>query len=288
MMRTWTWRSVTVALGLAVSTEALAVDVCRWAEVESDPFAGTQTIRTASGSTRLTLDKDGPHMTFMVFEPGVGTVELPAGFELQWVLADGTKIVFRSARATPALPRAYASEYSAGVVTGWETDYALTPEVIHAIAQSPLTAMRYTVSKERTIEVGEKHANAIQRDFACIASHLPPSEAGGGSGESVASGPVADAAEPGEVPKLAPPPGGGTQGGGGGGGLGAKTLLWSGAAVSGVAAIAFYGDAMILRSNFLDAPSEKGFQATNRMYWTSVGFAVAGAGFTGLAVSGKF
>jgi hypothetical protein len=159
-------------LALVLTPSAAAVDVCKWAEYGTDKFKGTQTVTMESRGHALRVTSEGATLDLTFIEPGVKDTRLPAGFQMQWLLEDGTKITFVSEAASGPMPRAWASQYAAGIITAWKVAFHVSAEAAHAIAQSGPTTVRYEITEERTLELSRSDGRIYQRDFACASNNL--------------------------------------------------------------------------------------------------------------------
>jgi hypothetical protein len=165
-------RGVMALVTLAVAAPAFAGDPCVMATKKKDPFEGTEILTIAGPDYAIRMENGAAAIDLTIAEGGVQDQMLPAGFVLHWVLADGSKIDLATTSDTPAQPQAFASQYSASVVTGWSLTFPLSAETVRAVSASAPTHARYTVTEERTRAYTKKWSKLAQRDFTCLATHL--------------------------------------------------------------------------------------------------------------------
>ena len=158
------------------SLPAPADVLCRDATVSEDPFNGERelTLTRKSAPFEITADEAGPTLYYWVRVAGATGATLSPGFPVLFRLADGTQVTLRA--DTRAIPSniAFVSQYgAAGTVARWKVSLPLSPEAIHAFAQSPITDVRFTIDKEVTYSPeGAKWTHWLQRDMACLANYL--------------------------------------------------------------------------------------------------------------------
>lgn len=161
--------AITVPL---VAPVAHAADVCFGEIIEEDPFSGETTLSLHSWMGKLTLNDDGPQLEFPLAAAGAVPQSLPPGFELLLLLDNGTRVTLVSDRTVEPSGHAYVTEYSATVSTRWSLHFILSEEAIHAMVQSPIKAIRYSLQEEVTIEVEPARIKDFRNDLACVANHM--------------------------------------------------------------------------------------------------------------------
>jgi hypothetical protein len=151
---------------------AQAADVCFDEIVEEDPFSGASTLSLRSWMGTLILDDRGPQLEFPLAAAGAMAQSLPPGFELLLLLDNGTRVILVSDRPAEPSGHAYVTEYSATVSTRWSMHFILSEEAIHAMVQSPIKAIRFTLREEVTIEVEPGRIKDFRNDLACVANRM--------------------------------------------------------------------------------------------------------------------
>jgi len=169
--------TVIIAGLIAASAPVSAADVCYNAEIEEDPFSGETTMLLRSWMGMLSLGDEGPMLEFFVGAAGAVGSTLPPGFEMLVLLQDGTRVTLVSDRPAGPTGRAYVTEYSASVSTRWSLHFPLTALAMHAMVQSPIKALRYTLQDEITIDVTPERIKDFRNDLACLTNHMGPTQA---------------------------------------------------------------------------------------------------------------
>ena len=162
---------MTLLMWALFSPSAMAVDVCRGAEVQTDRVSGVQSMRMTESELVLDVTDGVATVTAPASLPGLVDVVVPAGTELLLVLEDGTKVTFRTSAPVTPKGTAWASQYAAGVFTTWTLAWSVSAEAAHAVASSRPVALRYTLADhpfavDYTTAVGTKR----QRLYACAAN----------------------------------------------------------------------------------------------------------------------
>lgn len=161
-----------IALFLALLAPAGAADVCRGFDiVEGDPSRGPAVVISDGVNTLSRID-DAPVLRVPFYEIGSVTHTVPAGTEIDWMLADGSLVTLVTRDAAVPSAVTYGSDGGVvGVQTRWQLAFVLDDDVLHAMARSPLERLRYTlVSTPVDRALKRRRTVGWQRLAACYAN----------------------------------------------------------------------------------------------------------------------
>lgn len=153
-----------------IASPAHALSVCRGLDIsEGDPRRGPALVITDGVSSLRQIDGQ-PVLSVPFYEAGAITQNVPAGTEIDWSLADGSLVTLVSQESATPSSITYGGDGAVGINTRWLLGFVLTDDVLHALARSPLTHLRYTlVSTPVDVEVRRRRAVGWQRLAACYA-----------------------------------------------------------------------------------------------------------------------
>ena len=167
------YRLLFAVAGGGWSLPAPADVLCRDATVSEDPFTGERRLTIETSAFEITVDGDGPILHYRVGASGTTSESLRAGFPIQFRLEDGTRVTLYADREAPPENSAVIGYGGASFLVGWNLSLPLSPEAIHAFAQSPITDVRFTLDTDVTFSPrGANWTHWLQRDMACLANYL--------------------------------------------------------------------------------------------------------------------